>query len=285
MALFGATVHVTVNRPLRTIRTESARYGARIHKHPYPLNGGYVTLSDFVRAGLISQAQARHIIVPPCEDMIGEAPLCYVYILGVDMPVTSFEGRIIAVVHRETAVPPLIPSLPLGRYDRLVLAPAGIEFYEPQIRAAVAFAERRFRYRLFCMYEKSCGAVVYTIREDQPLYLLIRNRSGHIGFPKGHVEYGEDERATMKREIAEETALRVEPDLRFREEYRYVLWGVVHKRAVYSLAQFQDGQPVTTMVNEIFGDWLLPYEEARKLLSYENDRDVLDRAHRYLQDR
>ena len=128
-------------------------------------------------------------------------------------------------------------------------------------------------------YEKSCGAVVYTVNEGQPLYLLIRNRSGHIGFPKGHVEYGEDECATMTREIREETSLCVTPDLSFREEYNYVLWGVVHKRAVYSMAQFTFGDAVTTMENEIFGDWLVPFEEAKALLSYDNDRRILSLAH------
>ena len=203
------------------------------------------------------------------------------YILGVDEPLETFRGRIIAVVHRNVRIssPKDGAPVPQYSYDRLIVVPEGVELYEPEIRHAIAFAERRGRYRLYCMYEKSCGAVVYTEHENEPLYLLIRNRSGHIGFPKGHVEYGEDECATMTREIREETALCVEPDLSFREEYNYVLWGVVHKRAVYSMARFAYGDAVTTMENEIFGDWLVPYEEAKKLLSYDNDRRILTLAH------
>ena len=83
----------------------------------------------------------------------------------------------------------------------------------------------------------------------------------------------------MTREIREETSLCVEPDLSFREEYNYVLWGVVHKRAVYSMARFAFGDAVTTMENEIFGDWLVPFEEAKALLSYDNDRRILTLAH------
>ena len=33
---------------------------------------------------------------------------------------------------------------------------------------------------------------------------LIKNNSGHIGFPKGHIEYGENERETALAEVFEE---------------------------------------------------------------------------------
>lgn len=286
--LFGKEIRVTVNRPMRSVRHPvqlTPKTGNNVPQHsglpprpqrPYPVNGGYITARDLEEAGIPVSVSTDGEPVPQPD-----APVHYVYILGVKEPLTSFTGKIAAIVHRESSAPSAA-GLPLGRYDRLVVIPADRELYEPEIRASIAFAERRFRYRLYCMFEKSCGAVVYTLRDGCPLYLLIRNRSGHIGFPKGHVELGEDERATMKREIREETALRVEPDLRFREEYRYVLWNVVHKTAVYSLAYFTDGQKVTTMANEIFGDWLVPYAEARELLSYDNDRAILDRAHAYL---
>lgn len=266
-SLFGRRLHVTVNRPVRAA-------SERRKRPPYPLNGGYVTAADFHAAGLLSQERLASVPDPA-------APLHYVYVLGVDHPVPEFTGTVIAVVHRESSAPSPA-DLPMGKFDRLIVVPDGMELYEPEIRAAVAFAERRFRCRLFCMYEKSCGAVVYTEKDGAYLYLLIRNRSGHIGFPKGHVELGEDECATMKREIFEETALSVEPDLSFREEYHYVLWNAVSKTAVYSVASFPCGQTVTTMANEIFGDWLLPYEEARSLLSYDNDRAILDHANTYL---
>ena len=36
--------------------------------------------------------------------------------------------------------------------------------------------------------EKSCGGVVFTRRDDEILYVIIRHRGGHCGFPKGHME-------------------------------------------------------------------------------------------------
>ena len=35
--------------------------------------------------------------------------------------------------------------------------------------------------------EKSCGGVVFTRRDDEILYVIIRHRGGHCGFPKGHM--------------------------------------------------------------------------------------------------
>jgi len=64
--------------------------------------------------------------------------------------------------------------------------------------------------------EKSCGVVLF--RENsltnsdkaERLYLLLHYPSGHIDFPKGHVEPGEenDEHFTAHREVTEETGIK-----------------------------------------------------------------------------
>ncbi len=266
-ALFGLEVDVVVNRPMGSVSQSDNRLSRGKKKKCYPINCGYVTtdLRQMILRGTGKEEKAAALPSLPR----------YVYILGVDEPLQTFRGRIIGVVHRYVRTNVSDTESMRYSYDRLIIAPEGVELYDPDIRHAIAFAERKGGYRLYCMYEKSCGAVVYTVHQNEVLYLLIRNRSGHIGFPKGHVEYGEDERTTMIREIREETSLSVEPDLTFREEYRYVLWNVVHKLAVYSMAPFSYGKSVTTMENEIFGDWLVTYTEARRLLSYENDRKIL----------
>ena len=53
--------------------------------------------------------------------------------------------------------------------------------------------------------EKSCGAVLYTIRDGVRLFWLVRYVGGHIGLPKGHMEPGETEAETAARELPEET--------------------------------------------------------------------------------
>ena len=49
------------------------------------------------------------------------------------------------------------------------------------------------------MLEKSCGAVLYTIENNEILYLLVRDSRGICGLPKGHVEPGETEVETALR--------------------------------------------------------------------------------------
>ena len=70
-------------------------------------------------------------------------------------------------------------------------------------------------------YEKSCGAVVFTRVDGEIRYLLIKSLTGTYGFPKGHVEAGETEIQTARREIFEEVGLSVELLSGFRREDKY----------------------------------------------------------------
>lgn len=72
-------------------------------------------------------------------------------------------------------------------------------------------------------YEKSCGAVIWRNNDREREYLIILNKKGnalgHWGFPKGHVEAGEKELDTARREIREEVGLEVDS---FMPEFRIV---------------------------------------------------------------
>ncbi|MBR2474650.1 MAG: GrpB family protein [Clostridia bacterium] len=131
--------------------------------------------------------------------------------------------------------------------------------------------------------ERSCGAVVWRKRGGRRHYLIIQNRSGHNGFPKGHMEYGESEAQTALREIREETSLEVTLDTSFRAEYRYLVDGYIHKSALYFLASYTDGN-FKPQKGEVYGIWLLPYEEALEQLDYEQDRRILRQAEKRLAD-
>lgn len=62
--------------------------------------------------------------------------------------------------------------------------------------------------------EKSCGAVVYKIINDQRYYLVEKMNLGHASIPKGHVEpTDKNDEDTARREIKEETSLNVTIDL------------------------------------------------------------------------
>lgn len=129
--------------------------------------------------------------------------------------------------------------------------------------------------------ERSCGAVVWKKRGGRRHYLIIQNRSGHNGFPKGHMEYGETEVETAQREILEETGLEVKLDTSFKAEYRYLVDGYIHKSALYFLASYGEGN-FRPQKGEVYGIWLLPYEEALEQLDYEQDRRVLRLAEKKL---
>ena len=96
-------VTVIIDRPLGSVHP----------KHPnivYPVNYGYI-------AGTVA----------------GDGEEEDVYILGVDHPVSTFTGQLIAKLHRQADVE-----------DTWVAAPRGMTFTEDEIRAAVHFQEQYF---------------------------------------------------------------------------------------------------------------------------------------------
>ena len=131
--------------------------------------------------------------------------------------------------------------------------------------------------------ERSCGAVVFTRREGKILYLIVQGMSGTLGFPKGHMEPGETEEETARREIFEETGL--EPvfleGFRETEEYPLPKKNFTPKQVTYFLAEFFDETPIPRF-GEIAGVFLLPREEAEKRLTRDGTRSVLKKADAYL---
>lgn len=70
--------------------------------------------------------------------------------------------------------------------------------------------------------EKSCGAVIYRKSNDNVEFLGVKSKgNGDWGFPKGHVEAGETEKETAKREILEETGLNISLIEGFRTKVEY----------------------------------------------------------------
>lgn len=133
--------------------------------------------------------------------------------------------------------------------------------------------------------EKSCGAVVFTRRTGQPLYVVVRESSGDYSFPKGHMEGTETELQTAFREIHEETGLRPVFSEGFRETDEYDLREKpgTRKQVVYFLAEFHD-EPLVPRPGEITNILLLPYDEAEKCFPHAGTRRVLAAADRFLAD-
>ena len=165
-----------------------------------------------------------------------------------------------------------------------VLLDGGTEriWTQSDIAEAVDYWECRNALRIWCLHEKSCGAVVVTGDGVKRKYLIIRMHHGHCGLPKGHVEKFETEQETALREVREETGVSVTLVDGFRETVVYSLTPRTTKESVYYIGKF-DGESVVIQESEVSAYRLCPYEEARALITYDNDRAVLDAAHRFLE--
>ena len=124
-------------------------------------------------------------------------------------------------------------------------------------------------------FERSSGAV---LMGPEGRYLLVREKLGHLGFPKGHLEAGEDHRQAALREIREETGLEVEllPGFRHRSYYR---GGTGRLKELTLFAARYTGSPRQT--GEVAQLLELPFDGALGALTFQNSRQALESADRF----
>ena len=134
------------------------------------------------------------------------------------------------------------------------------------------------------MAEISAGAITYTVKDEEVLYLLIRDFHGNWGFPKGHLEEGESEEEAAVREISEEAGIAIQLDSSFKEELRYVMPNGILKISIYFLGEYEDQTPIR-QPEEVDEIRLLPYDEAVDLLTFDNMKEVLSKAQEYLKEK
>ena len=188
--LLGTTVHVEIDRPI-----------GHIHKGMvYPINYGFIP-------GL------------PAGD--GEDQDAYV--LGVDSPISAFDGRVIGAVCRRNDVE-----------DKLIVAPPEMEFHQGQIMEATHFQEQYFDTFVISLLHKSCGVLPWREENGRREYLLVFEQFSQCwSLPKGHMEAGETEAQTALRELWEETGLTATLDTSRRAVIEYPIPPVGRKQVVF----------------------------------------------------
>ncbi|MEK7124556.1 MAG: NUDIX domain-containing protein [Patescibacteria group bacterium] len=142
--------------------------------------------------------------------------------------------------------------------------------------------------------EKSAGAIIYRMISGEPYYLLLHYPSGHWEFAKGHIEKGESNEQTVKREIEEETGIKdieIIPGFKDYSKYffrkNYGLEGEAKKKApwVFKLVVFylaKTGSDDVKISKEHKGFAWLPFDAALKRLTYKNAKELLKKANDYV---
>lgn len=138
------------------------------------------------------------------------------------------------------------------------------------------------------VWEVSVGAVVFREESHQRLYLLLRYPSGHLDFAKGHIEAGESEEMTLRRETEEETGIMDLTVLRKRISIRYFYVAKGNERRkrlmsgrgvwIFKQVHFYPAQTASRDIkisHEHTGFIWLPYEEALTQVTFANARRVL----------
>ncbi|MFB6290833.1 MAG: bis(5'-nucleosyl)-tetraphosphatase [Candidatus Bipolaricaulia bacterium] len=130
--------------------------------------------------------------------------------------------------------------------------------------------------------EVSAGIITSRVIAGEREYLLLKHANGgHWSFPKGHVEGDEKPKEAAIRELSEETDLTIKkfvPDFTRQISYSFERSGrAIFKTVIYFLGIVSSEAQVKLSPEHLDFLWCR-YPEARKRVTYENDRELLDRA-------
>lgn len=149
--------------------------------------------------------------------------------------------------------------------------------------------------------EKSVGAIIYREEDGQRLYLILRYKAKHWEFVKGHIDAGETDEQTLRREAKEEASLE---DLKiipgFKEITKFIFKQYPEKMSEADRKASETGK--TIWVFKIVTFYLaktnteniklsaehqdykwLDYEQAIKQTTFKGSKEILRKAHEFLE--
>jgi bis(5'-nucleosidyl)-tetraphosphatase len=151
------------------------------------------------------------------------------------------------------------------------------------------------------MKDEAFGIVPIFATESEPLFLLIQHQAGHWAFPKGHANPGESPVETARREFEEETGIsdfKMLEEPSFAEHYSFVKkpekvventvhyavakpGEVIEKTVIYFLG-FVNSMEVVLQEEEVQNSDWLSFEEAIKLITFDENRRMFGKVKEYL---
>jgi 8-oxo-dGTP pyrophosphatase MutT (NUDIX family) len=133
--------------------------------------------------------------------------------------------------------------------------------------------------------EVSAGGIVFRRDGERTLILLIRDSYRNWGFPKGHVEDGEEPGSAALREVGEETGLEL---LELRAPIETIDWEFrfrgrrIHKTCHFFLIETPARRTQPQRAEGITACRWASFAQAEQMVAYDNARAVLRRAQRLL---
>lgn len=123
--------------------------------------------------------------------------------------------------------------------------------------------------------EKCCGCIII---ENNKVLLVYEKNGNFWGFPKGHMEKGENEIETALREVKEEVGLDVEIiDKERRYILNYIIRDEIDKTTVLYLA-IPKNKEIVMQESEIKKVKWCDFEEALKTLTFDNSKEVFKKV-------
>ncbi len=129
----------------------------------------------------------------------------------------------------------------------------------------------------------SAGLITFYIKNEVPHFLLLHYPHGHWDLPKGKIEKGETKKTAALRELKEETGLTAQILEGFEKKFDYVFKqeGELIKKTVYFfIGKVFSGEIVLS--EEHIGFAWLAYDRALERLTFENAKEVLKEAKRFI---